>query len=59
MAGGRVGFEVGLTWKSYTARELLNGHSYNGHSYMMGNVEEGRESEQVHADSGKQEAGGV
>jgi len=54
MAGGRVGFEGGLTWKSYMARELLNGHSY-----MMGNVEEGRESEQVHADSGNQEAGGV
>jgi len=54
MARGRVGFEGGLTWKSHTARELLNGHSC-----MMGNVEEGRESEQVHADSGKQEGGGV
>ena len=55
MAGGWVGFEGGLTRKSYTARELL----LHAHSYMIGSVEGGRESEPVHADSGKQEAGGV
>jgi len=55
IVGGRVGFEGGLTRKSHMARELL----LHGHSYMIGSVEGGRESEQVHADSGKQEAGGV
>ena len=54
-AGGRVVFEGGLTRKSDTARELL----LHGHSYTIASVEEGRESEQVHADSGKQEPGGV
>jgi len=47
--------EGGLTRKSYTVRELL----LPGHPHMIGSVEEGRESEQVHADYGKQEAGGV
>ena len=55
MAGDRVGFEGSLTRKSHTARELL----LHGHSYTIASVEEGRESEQVHADSGKQEPGGV
>jgi len=54
-AGGRVGFEGGLTRKSDTARELL----LHGHSYMIRSVEEGRVSEQVHADYNKQEAGAV
>jgi len=55
MAGDRVGFEGSLTQKSHTARELL----LPGHSYTIASVEEGRESEQVHADSGQQEPGGV
>jgi len=53
MAGDRVGFEGGLTRKSHTARELL----LPGHPYTIGSVEEGRESEPVHAESVKQEAG--
>jgi len=55
MAGDRVGFEGGLTRNSHTARELL----LHGHSYKIGSVEEGRVSEQVHADYNKQEAGGM
>ena len=54
-AGDLVDFEGGLTRKSHTAREL----QLPGHPYTIGSVEEGRELEQVHADSGKQEGGGV
>ena len=55
MAGGRVGFEGGLKWKPLMARELL----LPRHPYTIGSVEEGRESEQVDTDYGKQEAGVV